>query len=111
MDIQIQQCGAVSIVKPQGPLTREDVESFQNEMFGLIKEQLGRVVLDVSGVAYVDSLGLESLLDIADELSASGHCLKLCAVNETLHQVIELTGLTSHFEQYDDSNMAVRSFL
>jgi anti-anti-sigma factor len=80
-------------------------------MFAQIKERLGRVVLDVSGIAYVDSLGLETLLDIADELSAGGHCLKLVAVNETLDQVIELTGLASHFEQYEDSNAAVRSFL
>lgn len=111
MDIQIQQCGAVSVVKPQGPLTREDIEAFQSEMFTQIKERLGRVVLDLSGIAYVDSVGLETLLDIADELAAGGHCLKMCAVNDTLQQVIELTGLGTHFEQFEDSNTAVRSFI
>jgi anti-sigma B factor antagonist len=111
MDMQIQQCGAVSVVKPQGPLTREDIEDFQEHVFNLIKEHLGRVVLDVSAIAYVDSVGLETLLDIADELSAGGHCLKLCAANDTLLQVIALTGLSDHFEQFEDSHAAVRSFL
>ena len=111
MDIQIQQCGAVSVVKPQGPLTRDEVEVFQTKMFSLIKDCLGRVVLDVSAIAYVDSVGLETLLDVADELAAGGHCLKLCAANETLLQVIGLTGLENQFEQYEDSHTAVRSFL
>ena len=111
MNIQIQQCGAVSVVKPCGPLTRDDVEDFQSQVFHLIREKLGRVILDVSEIAYVDSVGLETLLDVADELAAGGHCLKICAANETLRQVIDLTGLAIRFEQFEDTHSAVRSFL
>jgi anti-anti-sigma regulatory factor len=40
-----------------------------------------------------------------------GRALKLCAVNKTVRQVLELTELVSHFDHFDDVNSAVRSFL
>jgi anti-anti-sigma factor len=77
----------------------------------VIRENLGRVVIDAASLHFVDSQGLESLADVADDLMRSGKGLKLCAANETLRQVIELTGLSPRFEHFDDANSAVRSFL
>jgi anti-anti-sigma factor len=59
----------------------------------------------------VDSRGLEALVDVTNEMSRSGQWLKLCAVNRTVRQVLELTGLSSQFEHFEDPNSAVRSFL
>jgi anti-anti-sigma factor len=111
VEIQTQQRGAVTVVRPAGPLTAADTEAFKTRMCGLIRANLGRVVIDASALHYVDSQGLESLLDVAEELAHSGKGLKLCAANETIRQVIELTGLSPHFEHFDDANSAVRSFL
>jgi anti-anti-sigma factor len=80
-------------------------------MLDLIQKRLGRVVLDASDISYVDSPGLEALVDLTQQLALGGMGLKLCAANETLRQVIELTGLCSQFEQFDDTNAAIRSFL
>jgi hypothetical protein len=35
----------------------------------------------------------------------------MCGANDTLREVLQLTGLTASFEYYDDVNSAVRSFL
>ncbi len=111
MNLPIQQCGAVSVVRPTGPLTRAEAEDFKRQMLDLIQKRFGRVVLDASALSYVDSPGLEALVDLTQQLALSGMGLKLCAANETLRQVIELTGLCSQFEQFDDTNAAIRSFL
>ena len=111
MELVTQQRGAVLVVKPTGPLTNADAEGFKSKVRELIRENLGRVVIDVSLMHYVDSGGLESLADIADDLLRSGKGLKLCAANETIQQVIELTGLSPRFEHFEDTNSAVRSFL
>ncbi len=111
MNIQVQQVGAISVVKPEGPLTREGIPSFKDRFLEVIHTQLGRAVVDVSAVSYVDSQGLEGLVDIAEELAQNGKTLKLCGPNETLHQVITLTGLSAQFEQFEDIQGAVRSFL
>ncbi len=111
MEIQTQQRGAVLVVRPSGPLAGPEAETFKAAMEGFVRENLGRVVIDASALPYVDSKGLESLADIAAELARSGKGLKLCAANDTVRQVIELTGLSPQFEHFEDANSAVRSFL
>jgi anti-sigma B factor antagonist len=109
--LQTQEYGAVTVVKPDKPLTGGDADEFKARLLEIVKKTLGRVVLDLSAVSYVDSKGLESLIDVTQELSQSGRALKLCTANETLRQVLMLTGLSSQFEYFEDANSAVRSFL
>jgi anti-sigma B factor antagonist len=111
MKVQTQQRGAVTVVKPDGPLVAADVEEFKQKLAEEIRRNLGRVVLDVSAVPFVDSQALECLVDITTELAYSGKALKLCAPVDTLKEVLELTGVASEFEQFDDVIAAVRSFL
>jgi len=111
MDIRTQYRGAVLVVRPSGPLAGADAETFKTALQGFMRENLGRVVVDASALPYVDSKGLEILADVAEEMAAGGRGLKLCAANETICQVIELTGLAAQFEHFEDSNSAVRSFL
>ncbi len=111
MELLTQQRGAVLVVKPTGPLTTAEAETFKSKVRGLIRENLGRIVIDASALHYIDSQGLQSLAEIADELRHSGKGLKLCAASETIQQVIELTGLSPRFEHFEDANSAVRSFL
>lgn len=111
MEMVTQQRGAVMVVKPSGPLTGAEAEVFETRIRELMRENLGRIVIDASALPFVDSRGLESLADVAEELAQSGKGLKVCAANETLRQVLELTGLSPQFEHFDDTNAAVRSFL
>ena len=46
-----------------------------------------------------------------EQLAQSGNALKLCGVNETVREVLDLTDLTSLFEYFEDINAAVRSYL
>lgn len=111
MKILEQKRGAVTVVKPDGPLVEADAEEFKTRLLRVLKENFGRIVLDASGVPFVDSKGLEALVDVTNEMGQGGQWLKLCAVNRTLRQVLELTGLSSQFEHFEDANSAVRSFL
>jgi anti-anti-sigma factor len=111
--VEIQTChrGAVLVVRPSGPLAGADADTFKTAIQGFVRDNLGRVVIDASALPYVDSKGLESLAEIAEELALSGKGLKLCAANETIRQVIELTGLSPQFEHFEDTSSAVRTFL
>jgi anti-anti-sigma factor len=111
MNIQTQQRGAVTVVKPDGPLTVAEAEEFKTRFLDVMKKTLGRVVLDASAIPYVDSRGLGAFVEVTQELAQSGKVLKLCAATETVRQVIDLTGLSSQFEHFEDTNAAVRSFL
>jgi len=106
-----QECGAVRLLRPEGPLTAKGADDLKARIDTLIESSLGRCVVDASAVPYADSRGLEVLVEANEQIARTGHPLKLCGVNETLRQVLELTGLAAQFEFFTDANSAVRSFL
>jgi len=111
MRIETHRMGAVTVLEPQGPIIQDDAESFGSQLERSVRASLGRLVIDVAGVPYVDSLGLEVLLDASERLRDSGQSLRVSGANETLRTVFELTELDSQFDHYQDVNTAVRSFL
>ena len=72
---------------------------------------MGRFVLDAVEIAFVDSRGLECLVEVNEQLMKGGQSLKVCGANETIREILELTDLSSVFEHYADVGSAVRSFL
>ncbi|MFZ4572865.1 MAG: STAS domain-containing protein [Phycisphaerales bacterium] len=111
MEIAESRQGAVTVLKPSGPLCLGDAEQFRRHVADVQGKSLGRLVIDASAIAYVDSQGLEALVAASDELAGGGRALRLCGAGDTLREVLDLTGLNDRFELYDDVNTAVRSFL
>ena len=110
MQIKEQTQGAVTVLEPDGALTQDDADQFMQKLTEALAESSGRVVVDLSQVPFVDSRGLEVLVEANDNLAAGGRTLKLCAINETIREVLDLTGLATRFDHFDDTNSALRSF-
>ena len=111
MEIDEQTHGEVRVLRPLGPLTREDAAQFRDRALAVAASSLGRVVVDASSMAYVDSSGLEVLADLAEALAAGGRSLKLAGVNETMLEILDITNQSELYDLYEDVNPAVRSFL
>ena len=111
MEIQEQRQGAVTILKPMGALIEPEARLFKEQALETLSKSLGRVLVDSSAIPFVDSTGIEALVDLTEQLAQSGRALKLCAANETLKKVLDLTGWSHAFEYFDDVNAGVRSFL
>jgi anti-sigma B factor antagonist len=111
LEILEQRQGAVTVVKPQGPLCGQDADRFLQRLGEVMARSLGRFVVDCSQVPFVDSRGLEVLKETTEQLSEGGQAMRLCGANETLREVLDLTDLAKLFEHYQDVNSAVRSFL
>jgi anti-sigma B factor antagonist len=112
MLIETNRHGAVSVVRPDGPvITEDDATLFRTETFNVLGSTLGRFVVDATEMTFVDSNGLEALVDITNEVAAGGSQLKMCGVSETLREILMLTGISKKFQQYEDVQSAVRSFL
>lgn len=109
MTIDEERESDVAIVRPNGPLIGSDAVEFRRHLDAVMDEGLQAVVLDVTKVGMVDSRALETLADAADRLIRTGGVLKLCCVNPTVREVLELTELAPLFEQFDDVESAVRS--
>ena len=111
MKITEQRQGAVTVLKPEGPLVEQAAPVLKQRLVQVLGASLGRFVVDLSAVPYVDSKGLEALVEVTEEMGRSGQALRLCAANKTVREVLELTDLASHFDHFADANTAVRSFL
>lgn len=54
------------------------------------------LVLDLAGLAFVDSSGLRVLISAQSQLADQGGTLTLHAPSETVHRLLEITGLIDH---------------
>jgi len=111
MRIQEQQLGAVTVLKPEGPVVEAEAAALKARLLAALSTNLGRFVVDMSAVPFVDSLGLEALADVSEELARVGQVLRVCGVSRTVREVFDLTDLSSLFDHFDDATAAVRSFL
>ncbi len=111
MEIIETRQGAVTVLKPAGPLALGDAEEFKVKALDARHRSLGRFVVDASLMTYLDSQGLEALVEVSNDMADSGQPLRLCGTNETVREVLDLVGVAERFEFCLDVNTAVRSFL
>ena len=111
MQIESERQGAVTVLKPRGPLVAEDADALRLRGSDTIAASLGRMGSEAAACVFVARRGIESPLARADERADAGRVLKLCGVNETVREVLELTETGGAFEHYEDVTAAVRSFL
>jgi anti-anti-sigma factor len=111
MKINEQLQGAVIVLKPEGALVEGVAAAVKDRLLQALTSSLGRFVVDLSAVPFVDSKGLETLVEVTEELGQSGQVLRLCAANKTVREVLDLTDLAGLFDHFEDATTAVRSFL
>lgn len=110
MKIEERRHGAVLIVRPDGPVAGDDADAFTGAVLDQISTQAGRLVIDASAIAFIDSRGLESLVTLGERVSSTGRTLKLSGLNDTVREVFELTEVADLFEYYETAGAAARSF-
>lgn len=79
----------------RGPLTMENVTSFQNAIRR--EENAEAVVVDLTEVPYVDSSGLGSLVSACVSRQKAGRRVALAGVNERVSRLFEITRVESLF--------------
>jgi anti-anti-sigma factor len=106
----VEKQGAVSVVRPQGPLTEAQASSFVQAAIGKLGQGRPMVVVDLHEVPLIDSSGLEALIDVREKIEARGGAVKLAAVNSLCTDILRVTGVGQKFEQYSHIKSAVARF-
>ena len=85
------------------------------ELSTVLESRIGRgqpqIVLDLQGVAVIDSAGLELLLDYQEKCQRMGGAMKLANAGPLCREVLKATGVGAKFEIFRDSGGAIRSFV
>jgi len=103
--------GAVTVVKPAGPIISGELAELENHLHRLSQSWTKRLVINMSEVSIIDSAGLELLVRCRREMAQRGLQLKLSGLNDITQRIFDITGLTFHFEIFPDTPLAVRNFL
>ena len=64
----------------------------QQALLRIIRERSARLMLDVSGVSFMDCAGLRALLATRRRAEMRGGCMRLIAASAAVRRIIELTG-------------------
>ncbi len=76
----------------------------------LMMSECQRVVLDMSGVKFVDSSGLGALISCLRMLNSREGDFKLCAMSKSVRALFELMRIDRVFNIHNTREEAVRSF-
>ncbi len=99
MKIKQAANGDVMVVTLEGSFLSElDQFEFRQEVYRLIEQDCKQVVVDLSYVEHINSLGLGGLIATMTSLRREGGDLKLCAPQENVRKVLKITRLDHVFE-------------
>ena len=108
--IAVETHGAVTVLTPDSPINTEHAEDLGATLEGSLKQGLPMIVLDLSGVALMDSTGLEALLNAHDAVRSRGGNMKLAGPTPLVEDILTATGVGQRFELFANSKSAVGSF-
>jgi len=110
MKIKVQDYNEVTVVEMQGELGGDDTELFQGTITDIIAKCKAGVVLDMSGIGFIDGEGLEQLLWAHDYCNQNKLELRLAGLDENCMRILEITRLEKEFDHYAELSEAVKSF-
>jgi len=110
MRTKTQDYNDVTVVELQGELDSDSAGVFQSTVNEIIGGNKTRVVLDMTNVGFIDSIGLEKLLWARDYCNENNAQLKLAGLDENCSKILELTRLEDEFDRYNELAEAVKSF-
>lgn len=110
MKIDVQVHGLVGVVTPNGPLAGEDVQRFRAAVDAAAAQRGGRVVVDMKGVPFLDSAGIEALLAIFASGGVPTARPRLARLSDTCREALDLTEVLPRLEPFDTVENAIRNF-
>jgi anti-sigma B factor antagonist len=112
MQIEQRIAGDVAIVRITGDISlgKGGDVLLKDKMNSLLQQGHRKLLLDLSGVSYVDSAGLGQLVAVHATTARQGGTMKLLHVTKRLRDLLVVTKLLVVFDSFDDEAEALNSF-
>jgi len=96
MEVSVVQTGSEALVRLSGKLVAGDTDGVYQEVRKLIPVSQ-KIVLDLTGLAYMDSMGLGTLIRLYVSAKSAGCDVELINLNKRIRELLGLTNLLSVF--------------
>ncbi|HET7112766.1 MAG TPA: STAS domain-containing protein, partial [Pyrinomonadaceae bacterium] len=102
LNINERQAGDVTVLDMSGKITiGEGSVALRTAIRRLLEEGKKRILLNLSGVSYVDSSGIGELVSSYTAINKEGGQLKLLNLTQKIQDLLAITKLLTVFDTYD----------
>ncbi len=111
MSIETKDYGEVVAITVKGNLMGgAETVAVHDKVKSLIKEDVKKIVVDLSKVKWMNSSGLGTIMGCLSSLKTAEGELKLAGVTEKVKSLFIITKLITLFDSYDSIEEAVAAF-
>jgi anti-sigma B factor antagonist len=100
----------ILVVDCSGRIVFGEESASLRDMVREVIAQNKKVILNLSGVSYIDSGGLGTLVALYTSARNSGSSIKLANLTQRVGDLLQVTKLLTVFEVYDSEESAIESF-
>jgi anti-sigma B factor antagonist len=110
MQIDHRSENGIDIVKLPERLVMANAPAARTALKQIVQQGTGRLVIDLTSTALMDSSGLSVLVSGLRAARDKGGDIHLAGMSTNLHALFELTRLHTVFQIFDDEAAALRAF-
>lgn len=101
MDLKTESAGGALVLSVGGRLDSQNAQEFEAAARDAIAGAGPAVVLDLAELSYISSAGLRAVLVVAKELRGRGAKFALCALQDPVREVLQLSGFDKIVDVHD----------
>ncbi|MCX5715604.1 MAG: STAS domain-containing protein, partial [Candidatus Omnitrophica bacterium] len=92
--------GDVTVCYLSGEININTSPDLRKVFDDITSKKTGKVVLELTGVNYIDSSGLATLIEVLRRMKKYDGKLRLCSLSEKIRSLFEITKLTKLFDMF-----------
>jgi len=100
----------VSLLEISGRLTSFEVGALRDSIARLLKQDRKDIVLNLSGLQYLDSSGIGELARLYVTVVKHGGQMKVIGLSSKVEEILKISKLYQVFPEFPDEEAALRSF-
>ena len=106
----VRQADGVSLVDVSGRLTSFESKAFQQMIRELLNHGQTNIVLNLTGLEYLDSSGIGELVRNYMSVVKTGGAMKVVGLAPKVEEILKITQLYQVFPEFPDEASALESF-
>jgi anti-sigma B factor antagonist len=107
LEISIETAGDAQVLTPKGEIDMARSPVLRKALGEAMKGRPAKVLLDLSGVPYMDSSGLATLVEALQNARKSQITLLLCGLTPRVRSILEIARLNSVFTLHENRAAAL----
>jgi len=108
--IKVREAGTVSLLDVSGRLTSFETGALRDFVLRLLKQGRRDIVLNLSGLEYLDSSGIGELARVYVTVVKQNGQMKVVGLSSKIEEILKITQLYQVFPEFPDEEAALKSF-